>query len=190
MTRTVPAFSAQLRLHAIVFAAVLLLDQLTKLWARARFSGPDGQPDYGSFIPVLGDWLHFRLVYNYGAAFGMKPQNILPFLPPPVFFALLTVAAIALFTAYYRRLGPQDGAARLGITLILAGAVGNNLIDRPTLHKVTDFIDAGIPGLYPRFPVFNIADCAVSIGIVLLFLAPLFSRGKPPAAPSPSPHDG
>jgi signal peptidase II len=165
-----------LRLHASVLVAVLFLDQVTKLWARARFSGPDGQPDYGAHIAVLGDWLHLRLVYNYGASFGMRPQEILPFLHPVLFFILLTLAAVVLLAAYYRKMEPDDKAGRLALVLVLSGAIGNNLIDRPIFHKVTDFIDVGIPGLYPRFPVFNIADTAVTVGIMLLFLAPLFRR--------------
>jgi signal peptidase II len=172
-----------LRLHAAVLATVLFLDQITKLWARARFSGPDGHPDYAAHIAVLGDWFHLRLVYNYGASFGMRPQEILPFLHPVLFFVLLTLAAIALLVAYYRRMEPGDNAGRLALVLVLSGAIGNNLIDRPIFHKVTDFIDVGIPGVHPRFPVFNIADAAVTIGILLLFLAPLFARKKPATPP-------
>lgn len=166
------------KLYASVFATVLFLDQITKLRARARFSGPDGQPDYSAYIPVIGDWFHLRLVYNYGSAWGLRPQEILPFLHPVLFFILITAVAISLFVFYYRSLAPHEKAGRMGIILIITGAVGNNLIDRPLFHKVTDFIDVGIPGVYPRFPVFNIADTAVTVGILLLFLAPFFSRKK------------
>ena len=172
---------AQFRLHALVFALVLILDQLTKYWARARFSGPDGQPDYGNVIPVLGDWLQFRLVYNFGSAWGLRPQELLPFLHPVLFFTIITVVAIALLLIYYRNMVSTDNAGRLGLVLILTGAVGNNLIDRPIFHKVTDFIYVGIPDVYTRFPIFNIADSAVTIGILLIFIAPLFAHKKPEA---------
>ncbi len=168
--------------HAAAFAVVLLADQLTKIWARARFSLPDGEPDYYQYIAVLGDWIHFRLVYNHAAAFGLKPHAILPFLPPMTFYVVFSLVAIVLLSVYYRKLGRGEGAARLGIALILAGAVGNNLIDRLLMHKVTDFIDVGIPGLHPRWPVFNIADSAVSVGLILLIFAPMFTR-KQPAVP-------
>jgi signal peptidase II len=168
--------SARFRLHASVFAVVLFLDQITKWWARARFSGPDGQPDATAFIPVLGDWFHLRLVYNYGAAFGTTPQSLVPFLNPTVFFVIFSLVAIACLGFYYYRLGAKENIARLGVLLILAGAVGNNLLDRPFFHKVTDFIDVGIPDVHPRFPVFNIADTAVTIGIILIFMAPLLTR--------------
>lgn len=173
--------------HAVVFAAALALDQFTKLWARGRFSLPGGEPDYSESIRVIGDWLQFRLVYNHGAAFGMKPHSLLPFLNPMFFYVAFSLVAIVLLSLYYRRLGREEGAARLGIALILSGAVGNNLIDRLFMHKVTDFIDAGIPGFAPRWPVFNVADSAVSIGLMLLVFAPLFARKTPiaPAAPAP-----
>jgi signal peptidase II len=178
-------FSRQALAHAALFAGVVLLDQATKYWARARFSLADGSPDYFDFIPVIGDWLHLRLVFNYGAAFGLQPQNILPFLHPVAFFTALSTLAVILFGAYYRRLGPRHGTERLGIALVLAGAVGNNLIDRPTLHKVTDFIDIGIPGVFPRFPVFNVADISVCIGLGLMILPSFFIR-KPQPQPSPA----
>lgn len=173
--------------HVAVFAVMLGADQLTKWWARARFSLPGGEPDYGSYIAVLGDWFHLRLVYNHGAAFGLKPHAILPFLHPMSFYVLFSLIAIVLLSLYYRRLGPGEPAARLGIAFILSGAVGNNLIDRLAMHKVTDFLDVGIPGFYPRWPVFNIADSAVTIGLALLIIPPFFARNKPDGTVGESP---
>jgi signal peptidase II len=171
--------SATLRLHAFLFAVVLAFDQITKYWARARFSLPNGEPNYADSIAVFGDWFHLRLVYNYGAAFGMKPHSILPFLHPMLFYIVFSLAAIVLLGVYYRKLGASEPAARTGIALILSGAVGNNLIDRLAMSKVTDFLDFGIPGFSPRWPVFNVADSAVCIGIALLILPSFFVRRKP-----------
>ena len=173
MTRPAPDF----RRHAIVFAAILVVDQLTKWWARARFSLPDGEPDWGEHIAVLGDWLHFRLVYNYGAAFGTRPQDIAPFLHPMLFYAIFSAIAIGFFAAYYVKLGFRERLARFSIALILSGAIGN-LIDRMAMGRVTDFLDAGIPGFYPRWPVFNIADSAVFIGMLLLIVPPFLPRRR------------
>jgi signal peptidase II len=169
------------RAHVAVFTVSLALDQLTKWWARASFSLPNGEPDYHNYIAVLGDWFHLRLVYNHAAAFGLKPHSILPFLHPMSFYVVFSVIAIVLLSVYYRKLGPSEPSARLGIALILSGAVGNNLIDRLAMHKVTDFIDVGIPGFFPRWPVFNIADSAVSIGLALLIIPPFFAKSKPVA---------
>jgi len=185
MTSTSPSTSrrsgpgALFGLHAGLFALVLIIDQLTKHWMRLRYSLPGGEPDYYLSTPVIGDWLQFRLVYNYGAAFGSRPQSILPFLHPTIFYALFSVVAIFFLGYYYRRLGKKETVARLGVILILAGAFGN-LIDRVVMHRVTDFIDVGIPGVSPRWPVFNIADSSVCIGIALLLIPSLFPR-KPKA---------
>ncbi|HLU69461.1 MAG TPA: signal peptidase II [Fibrobacteria bacterium] len=171
------------RAHAAIFMLMLVADQLTKWWARARFSLPNGEPDYSAHIAVLGDWFHLRLVYNHGAAFGLRPHEILPFLHPMSFYVAFSLIAIVLLSLYYRRLGRGEPAARLGIALILSGAVGNNLIDRLMMHKVTDLFDVGIPGVDPRWPVFNIADSAVSIGLALLIIPPFFARSTPDARP-------
>lgn len=175
------------RAHVAVFAIMLIADQLTKWWARARFSLPGGEPDYNEYIRVLGDWFHLRLVYNHGAAFGLKPHEFLPFLHPMSFYVVFSLLAIVLLSLYYRKLGPGEPAARLGISLILSGAVGNNLIDRLVMHKVTDLFDVGIPGFYPRWPVFNIADSAVTIGLALLIIPPFFARSTPEETHESSP---
>src|SRR4051812_6751754 len=86
--------AALLWLHGSIFALVLLVDQLTKHLVRLHYSLPDGQPDYFKSTPVIGEWLEFRLVYNFGAAFGTKPQSLLPFLSPTVFFGIFSVVAI------------------------------------------------------------------------------------------------
>ena len=181
--------AATYSLHGFIFALVLVLDQLTKYWVRHRYSLPGGEPDYYLSTPVIGDWLQFRLVYNFGAAFGTRPQSILPFLSPTVFYGLFSLIAIVFLGFYYRRLGAREPMARLGVLLILAGALGN-LTDRMVLHKVTDFIDAGIPGFSPRWPVFNIADSSVCIGIALLLIPSLFSRKAPRSTAGKATHAG
>lgn len=174
------------RAHVAIFLVTLAADQLTKWWARARFSLPNGEPDYYDYIAVLGDWFHLRLVYNPGAAFGLRPHEILPFLHPMSFYVAFSLIAIVLLSIYYRRLGPGEPSARLGISLILSGAVGNNLIDRLLMHKVTDMFDVGIPGFHPRWPVFNIADSAVCIGLALLIIPPFFATRQPDVTPADS----
>ena len=159
----------------LVGLAALALDQVTKHWARIRFSFPDGNPDFLKSMHVTGDWIQFRLVYNIGAAFGMKPQKVLPFLSPTLFYALFSLAAMVFLVVYYRRLKSHEGFSRLAVVLILSGAIGN-LVDRLAFHKVTDFIDVGVPGVFPRWPTFNVADSCVCVGMGILLLFPLFSR--------------
>lgn len=165
--------------RSLLVLATLAADQATKFVARAQYSLPDGTPDYFKVTQVAGEWLQFRLVYNSGAAFGMKPQGLLPFLHPTVFFTLFSVVAIGVLFYYYRKLAPGEGWQKAGVSLILSGAFGN-LIDRLMLHKVTDFIDVGLPG-GARWPTFNIADSCVCVGVGLILAAPLLMR-KPAAA--------
>lgn len=160
-------------LRALLVLLTLAADQATKYWARVKFSFPNGEPDYFLVQSVFGEWLQFRLVYNYGAAFGMKPQALVPFLHPTVFFGLFSAVAIGVLVYYYLRLLPHENWLKTGVALILSGAVGN-LIDRLSMHKVTDFIDVGIPGFYPRWPTFNIADSCVCIGVGILLIMPIF----------------
>lgn len=163
-------------LRLLLLTVTLIADQVTKYAARAKYSLPDGEPDYFKVTQVLGEWLQFRLVYNSGAAFGMKPQSIVPFLQPTVFYAIFSTVAIVVLFIYYRKLARFETWAKAGVALILSGAFGN-LIDRLMMHKVTDFIDVGLPG-GPRWPTFNIADSCVCVGVALILAAPLFQRAR------------
>ncbi len=166
-----------------LLVGILALDQATKYWSRIRFSLPNGEPDYFQSLPIIGHWIEFRLVYNTGAAFGLKPQNFIPFLNPTLFYVIFSLVAIVFLSIYYFKLLADELAPQLGIVMILSGAFGN-LIDRIQLQKVTDFIDVGIPGFAYRWPTFNIADSAVCIGMVCLLLAPLwYSRKSNTALP-------
>src|SRR3954469_24348930 len=124
----------------------LIGDQYTKFLARRNFSFPGGEPDYFRIKQIIGEWVQFRLIYNSGAAFGLKPQSYLPFLNPTVFYVLFSTAAIIVLIVYYRKLGREDAWQKAGVALILSGAFGN-LIDRLKFQKVTDFIDVGIPSM-------------------------------------------
>ena len=77
------------RLLLVVVA--LIADQVSKYMARKNFGLPGGEPDYFHIKQVLGEWVQFRLVYNTGAAFGLRPQSVLPFLNPTV---LITGTAV------------------------------------------------------------------------------------------------
>lgn len=170
------------RIAALILG--LIADQATKWMARVNFSGLDGEPNYYKIKRVLGEWIQLRLVYNTGAAFGMKPQRYVPLLNPTVFYVLFSAVAIVVLGAYYRKLMRSDLWQKYGVALILSGAFGN-LIDRLRFHKVTDFIDVGIPGLPTRWPTFNVADSCVCVGVALILLAPALT-GKKTSAPAGS----
>jgi signal peptidase II len=162
----------------LVLIAGIVVDQWTKHLARANFSLPGGEPDYFHIKRILGEWLQFRLVYNTGAAFGMKPQSYLPWLNPTTFYVLFSTVAIVVLGFYYRKLTRDDAWQKYGVALILSGAFGN-LIDRLRFHKVTDFIDVGIPSLPTRWPTFNIADSCVCVGVAIILIAPMFLAKRP-----------
>lgn len=175
-------------LRFVVLVTGLVVDQLTKHLARANFSLPGTiDPDYFKVKHIIGEWMQFRLVYNTGAAFGMKPQSFLPALNPTTFYVLFSAVAIVVLTLYYRKLVLHEAWQKYGVALILSGAFGN-LIDRLRFHKVTDFIDVGIPGLPTRWPTFNIADSCVCVGVAIILIAPMFQKSaaaKAAAAPQP-----
>ena len=110
---------------------------------------------------VLGDWLRFTLVYNPGAAFGLHVGEHSRWI-----FMVLTVIALAILGRLYVATRGGDITRTMSLALVCGGAVGN-LIDRVRAPRgVVDFIDIGLGD--SRWPTFNIADMAVSLGAFLL----------------------
>jgi signal peptidase II len=109
-------------------------------------------------VSLIDGYLRFTLVNNTGTAFGLFPGRRVLFL---IFSCIAIVAIIVLFA----RLGRATRLQVLAMGLLLGGALGN-LHDRVRFGPVTDFIEMGIAGHY--WPVFNIADAAITIGVVLL----------------------
>lgn len=160
-------------LGVIVFSIVS--DQLTKLWALARFTNETGAPNH-DVINVIGEWIRFQLVFNKGAAFSSRPQDLMPFLPPWIFFLLISIVASLVLLWFYRSIDKRDWMSRLGVVMILGGAVGN-FIDRMRLSMVVDFIDCDLPDfIMTRFPTFNVADTFVTVGVAIVVLSPVILR--------------
>ena len=144
-----------LRHNGILFliaAMVIVLDQITKALVRQNLAlGEAWAP-----IPAIGDFFRFLYWQNRGAAFGTL-QNAGP---------ILTVVriAIAIFIVFfYQKAETKDRLMRVSLSLMLGGAIGN-LIDQFMLGFVTDFIAVG------KFPIFNVADSCVTIGVGLMLL--------------------
>jgi signal peptidase II len=134
---------------------VVAVDLLTKLIAAATLA-PQHVPH-----EIIGSHLRLTLVYNPGAAFGLNLGTYSRWI-----FMALTAGALVILARLYRatRQGDYLRAAALG--LVCGGAVGN-LIDRiRSASGVVDFIDVGVGDL--RWPTFNVADMAVSVGAFLL----------------------
>ena len=137
-----------------ITAVIIALDQWTKWLVRTNI--PAGE----SWLPDSLQWLspYARIVhwYNTGAAFGMFQNGNL-------IFTILAFVVIAAILFYYPQVDASDWSLRLALILQLAGAAGN-LVDRLLIGKVTDFISVG------TFPVFNVADSAITVGTAVLIL--------------------
>lgn len=137
-------------------AIVIGLDQLSKYLVREYI-------DWGDWVPEHG---FFRFTYNTntGGVFGLFANQTL----------LITVAAVisvVVIILYSRHKMAQSMLVKVSLGLILGGSIGN-LIDRIRLGAVTDFIDVG------AWPVFNLADSAIDIGVVLLIAYLLMKMRK------------
>lgn len=153
--------SSDLKIILVVVVAVAL-DQITKVIIRSSFFLHES-------IALIGNFLRFTYVENPGMAFGIRiGQN--------KFFTFFSLFASIALVIYLYRIRNEKFLPRFALALILGGAIGN-LIDRVLFGQVADFIDFG------WWPVFNIADMAVSIGMALLIILVLFDKeGKKPAA--------
>ena len=110
---------------------------------------------------IIGNYLRFTLVYNPGAAFGLNLGIYSRWI-----FMALTVGALVILGRLYQATRQGDLVRRIALALVCGGALGN-LIDRVrSATGVVDFIDVGVGDL--RWPTFNVADMAVSIGAFLL----------------------
>ena len=161
--------------HIGIIVFSIVADQLTKLWALARFTNETGAPNH-DIINVIGEFVRFQLVFNKGAAFSSRPQDLMPFLSPTVFFILISVVAAVVMFFFYKNIDKRDWMSRLGVVMILGGAVGN-FIDRMRLQMVVDFIDCDLPDFnMTRFPTFNVADSFVTVGVAIILLSPVLLK--------------
>lgn len=140
----------------LVTGWILCLDQASKIYIHTQFQ-------LGESVSVMEPYFHITSVRNYGAAFGSfaKADQSLRGL----FFALLPPFALLLIVVLLRTVDSGQRLQVFGFSLIFAGALGN-LIDRLRFGFVVDFIDLTLP-IYGPFPAFNIADCAIVIGVGL-----------------------
>lgn len=155
----------KLTLLPLVLVPVIVgLDQWTKTLVRKAL--PVGE----SIAPInfLGDF--FRILHwkNTGAAFGIfQNANLI--------LMILSSLIVVVLAVYYISMKENNTLIRIGLAMAMGGALGN-LIDRVTQGYVTDFMSFG------RFPIFNLGDSAVTVGVGLMVLALLLeSRQKNPS---------
>ena len=138
----------------VLAGLIIALDQWTKWLVRTNL------PFQGTWLPGWLEWLspYARIVHwsNSGAAFGTFQNG-------NTVFTILAIIVIGAILYYYPRVEAGDWTLRLAMGMQLGGATGN-LIDRLLMQRVTDFIAVG------NFPVFNVADASISVGVVVLLL--------------------
>ncbi len=145
---------------ALMAGAIIIVDQVSKAYIRSHLAM--GQ------MWAPWDWLmpYARIVRvgNTGVAFGMLQGS------QPILTVLALLVAVAIIY-YYPRVAAEDWTLRLALGLQLGGALGN-LADRIFFGHVTDFISVG------TFPVFNVADSCITIGVIVLVLGVYFQERK------------
>ena len=149
-------------LELIIIVVLLVLDQVSKYLVQLYLS------PVGASVPVFDGILQLTNVHNTGAAWGMLEGFRWLFIPLTLIVAGLLIAVILRFRK------KLTVFSRITLALLFAGAIGN-FIDRVLLSFVRDFVD--ITPLF-SFPVFNVADSALSVGCVMLIIDALFLKEK------------
>jgi signal peptidase II len=134
----------------VVAVLTLVIDQISKRLVMINFRpGESWNP-----VAALGRWVSLTYVTNTGAAFGLFPDY-------GGIFMVIAVVVVAVIILYYRHLPGDQWLVQISLGLQLGGALGN-LLDRLRYGHVIDFID------FKVWPVFNVADSSVFIGVVIL----------------------
>lgn len=141
-------------------AAIIVGDQISKAIVRAHLAPFESRP----IIPGLLDFIH---VQNTGVAFGILNDAAMNHQFKAVLTTTLAALALIGIAFYARHVHHHEKLARVGLSLILGGAVGN-LIDRLRVGYVLDYVDVYWRGWH--FWAFNVADASITIGAVLVFL--------------------
>lgn len=148
------------RLLLAIVPPILIVDWVTKAWA---LSQRDGIP--GPIGELLGGLMPLTLAYNKGAAFGLSVGE-----DSRWFFIPVTFLALGLIAMLYRQAESDDRLRLVSLALVVAGALGN-LWDRVRWDRgVVDFFGP-VDLLVYDFPIFNVADIAISIGAILLAIS-------------------
>ena len=144
----------KLTIFSVVFPVVMILDLITKRWALDALAAQRGE--------LLGGLVPLTLAFNKGAAFGIRVGDDSRWL-----FVPITIVALGLLVYILAQTAQRDYPRIFAISLVVSGAVGN-LYDRVRWSRgVVDFIGPIDLGIYD-FPIFNVADIAITCGAILL----------------------
>jgi len=143
---------------AVIAAAVVIVDRVTKIFVERRFGVPYGPRE------VVDHVLFLTVPRNRGAAFGLF-QNF------TAGFLLISALVLVGILIYYWRLPRDDWSTRVALALVFGGAVAN-AYDRGVKGSVVDFIQV------PHWPIFNVADSAITVGVAVLLVGTIWRSGR------------
>ncbi|MGQ0696054.1 MAG: signal peptidase II [Nitrospiraceae bacterium] len=162
-------------LLASVTGVVILVDQVTKLYIMQTMRPHES-------IPIVANLFSLTYIRNPGAAFGLLAGSSNGF--RMVFFGLTSIFALGLLGTLLVRMSEREWVGRLSVSGILGGAIGN-LIDRLRYGEVIDFLDVYVE--HYHWPAFNVADSAITVGVVFLIVHFVFEKKEdPPVVPETS----
>nr|ATZ72090.1 Lipoprotein signal peptidase [Staphylococcus xylosus] len=140
---------------------ILLLDQITKFIVASSMR-------VGDSFNVIPNFLNITSHRNNGAAWGILSGKM-------SFFYIITIIILFVLIIFYIKEAKQHLLMQVAISLLFAGALGN-FIDRVLHGEVVDFVDTNIFGY--NFPIFNVADSSLTIGVLLIVIALLTDMKK------------
>lgn len=138
---------------------MILIDQITK-WLVVR------NMEIGESIPIIDGFFYLTSHRNSGAAWGILQNQM-------IFFYIITVLFIGIAVFYMQKYAKDNKLLGISLGIILGGAIGN-FIDRLLFQEVVDFLDFYLFNY--NFPIFNIADSALTIGVILLLIVTIIDE--------------
>lgn len=148
-------------LSLFITLIILIGDQLTKFIIRTQMT-------LGESFAVVPKFLYITSHRNNGAAWGILSGKM-------TFFYIITIIVLIALIVFYIKEAKNNMLMQIAISLLFSGALGN-FIDRVSSSEVVDFIDTVIFGY--DFPIFNIADASLTIGVVLLIIVLLKDQNQ------------
>lgn len=148
-------------IYYVIALIIIAIDQLTK-WIVMKTM------ELGEQITIIENFFYLTSHRNSGAAWGILEGQM-------VFFYIITVIAVIIVVYYMQKYAKDSKLLALGLSFILGGAIGN-FIDRLIHQEVVDFFDFIIFGY--DFPIFNIADSALTIGVIFVIIAMIIDEKR------------
>lgn len=145
-------------LYIVIIILGIVLDQLSKYLILVNL-------DLFQQIPILGDWISLTYVRNYGLAFSLFEHNRW------IFVVFISICVVGASIFLYKYSSTKSTVFNIGLAFIISGGIGN-LIDRIFRGYVVDFI------YFKKFPVFNIADSLIVVGVILVWIMIFVSESK------------